>query len=319
MAQDDLGVITPDEATTGVFRRISVRPPYFDLRDLNVVGDGMVTATVPLGPSTGPEVGAMEAAQISRHLAILGSCAAAMDRDDDQRHHYLATKAHYTRLLNVPDDADRVLRADAIASWTGKRTARALVKLSTIDGKGLNLLDVEYTVMTPKVFSRFNQPLSEEALAVAASATDLAFDVHAVDDGGVRVECGMIPMSMCEGHFPDYPAAPIAIVMGRLGRAAAEAMNRHLGCPNGRFRIEEANVEASKLGRAGQRLVLEAAYRRPVRGGHELTGTALADGEVIGQLTIVMSSHGPAPAVPEAGAVYGATAEQELAGAGQAG
>jgi 3-hydroxymyristoyl/3-hydroxydecanoyl-(acyl carrier protein) dehydratase len=277
-----------------VLNRISVRPPYFALEDLTVQGEGMVTATVPVAPAPAPEVGAIEAAQVARHLAILGSCAAALGRDDDKRHHYLATKAHYTRLSNAPTEIDGPLRADAVASWNDRRTARALVKLATAGGQGLNLLDVEYTVLAPKMFDRFNPPMDADQLELAATAGDLSFETE-VTTGGIRVECGVIPTSVCAGHFPDSPAAPVAIVMGKLCRAAAEAMLVRLGRPDAYYRIEEGHVVATKLGRAGQHLTLEASYLEPVRGGHKLKGVALADGDTIGEVTVTMSCHNAAP------------------------
>jgi hypothetical protein len=277
--------------------RISVARPYFDLADLEEVGHGIVDATVPSHPPTGAEAGAIEAAQVARHLAILGSCAVALSRDDDARHHYLATRAHYSRMANAPATVDGPMRAQAIGSWVDRRTARALVTLSTVDGRALNLLDVEYTVLAPRMFSRLNPAV--DVAGVRAELADLAArgeDVESVEHlgGAVRVDAGPIPVEMCAGHFPDHPAAPVAIVMGRLCQAAGLAMIDHLGLDGHRYRIEEGHVTATGLARAGQRLVLEARYAKPVRGGHELEGRALADGEVVGQVTVVLSPHGPA-------------------------
>ncbi len=294
--------------------RISVRPPYFDLRELQELGHGIVSAVLPLAEASDPEVGAVEAAQVARHLAILGSCAAALGRDDDKQHHYLATKAHYTRLSNAPASVNGPLRAEAIASWADRRTARALIKLTAASGgsadaeatiggadggrQGLHLLDVEYTVLTPKMFSRFNPPIDEVALA-SAGQTDRSVEDELIEIAdGVRIDCGPVTAESCAGHFPGYPAAPVAIVMGRLCRAAGLAMNRHLGTPEGRYRIEEGHVVANRLARAGQHLVLEARYVKPVRGGHQLTGLALADGETVGEVVVTMSAHGPAPTDP---------------------
>lgn len=302
------------ETAAKALERISVRPPYFDLGAMEELGDGIVRAEVRAARPEAPELGAIEAAQVARHLAILGSCAAALARDDDKRHHYLATRAHYTRLSNAPSSVDEPLRAEAIASWSDRRNARALVKLSTENGQGLNLLDVEYTVLTPKMFLRFNPPVeADDAEAGDLESGDLEtddrtgtqrgqgidvarlpFEVEAIENG-VRVDCGPVPASLCAGHFPGYPAAPVAIVMGQLCKAAGQAMNRHLGTPDARYRIEEGHVTASKLGRAGQRLVLEARYNKPVRGGHQLEGLALADGDVVGEVVVTMSAHGPEP------------------------
>lgn len=292
--------------------RISVAPPYFDLGGLEEVGDGIVNATVPLQPPTAPEFGAVEAAQVARHLAILGSCALALGRDDDKRHHYLATRAHYTRMANAPATTTEPLRAQAIGSWIDKRTARAMVTLSTADGRGLNLLDVEYTVLAPRMFGRLNPPIDLDAIDGIEPEPETVERI----DGGLRVDAGPIPVEMCAGHFPDYPAAPVAIVMGRLCRAAGLAMIDHLGlagsgqaspaapttppaAPGPRYRIEEGRVEATGLARAGQRLVLEVNHGEPVPVGHRMEGRALADGEVVGQVDVVLSVHGPAVATSE--------------------
>jgi hypothetical protein len=285
-----------DDPRTSVERalaRISVAPPYFDLTDLVEEGEGIVTATVPEAPTEAPEAGAVVAAQVARHLAILGSCAVALSRDDDKRHHYLATRAHYTRMANAPSTVEGPLRAKAIGSWVDKRSARALVTLSTADDQALNLLDVEYTVLAPKMFTRFNPPIDLDAVEAAAAAAGTPNEVER-RPGGIRVDAGPIPAEMCAGHFPDYPAAPVAIVMGHLCEAAGLAMIDHLGLDDHRYRIEEGHVEATGLARAGQRLVLDATYVKPVRGGHELGGQALADGEVVGEVVVVMSAHGPA-------------------------
>jgi len=271
-------------------RRISVTRPYFDLRDLEETGTGTVEATIPRQPTVAPEAGAIEAAQVARHLAILGSCAVALARDGDDRHHYLATKAHYTRMANAPATVTGDLRAKAIGSWVDRRTARALVTLSTEDGRGLNLLDVEYTVLAPRMFTRLNPPIDLDAINGLEPTAEAVETI----DGGLRVDTGPIPVEMCAGHFPDYPAAPVAIVMGRLCRAAGLAMMDHLDLDRRRYQIEEGRVEATGLARAGQSLVLEARYIEPVAGGHRLQGLALADGETCGEVDVVLSVHGPA-------------------------
>ncbi|MFT7649120.1 MAG: hypothetical protein ACI8Y4_003877 [Candidatus Poriferisodalaceae bacterium] len=83
-------------AADQVFDRISVRPPYFALDQFEELAPGLVRATVPGAAPVFPEAGAVAAAQVALHLAILGSCAAALSRDDNKRHHYLAVEAPYT-------------------------------------------------------------------------------------------------------------------------------------------------------------------------------------------------------------------------------
>ena len=296
--------------TTALARnRISVRPPYYDLRDLAAADDGTVRALVPVARPEHPETGLMAATQVARHLAILGSCAVALKSPDDDRRHYLATWAHFLRTANLAeDDSDRskavesanLLEAEASGSWIDRRSARSLVKLYGPDGQLSHALDVHYTVMTPPMFTRLMPPVDLEAMrddsaeAGIPQGTDdgslARFDVRDATDGdGLIVDCGPVPIAMCAGHFPDYPAAPVALVMGQLARAAGMAMNRHLGFGDLTYTIDEARVVANKLGRAGQRLTLRACYDRRVGGGHRLIGTAEADGETIGEMELTLS------------------------------
>ena len=191
-----------------------------------------------------------------------------------------------------------VLEAEAIASWIDRRNARALVKLATADGRGLHLLDVRYSVLTPKMFTRLHPPIDPVAAPDQGSvgpdggtADRLGTEGETVTVGlrGIEVDCGVIPAAACAGHFPDYPAAPVAIVMGQVCRAAGRALAAHLD-DDVTYQIEEGHVTATKLARAGQRLTLQASYDRPVSGGHLLHGTALADGEVIGEVEVTMSA-----------------------------
>jgi hypothetical protein len=260
-------------------------------------GDGVVAALVPAAPPVAPEGGAIEAAQVARHLAILGSCAAALSRDDDKPHHYLATQAHYARLSGGPEVVlGGIVEAEAVASWVDRRTARALVKLMTADGQGLHMLDVHYSVLAPKMFARLNPPI-DLPLDVDGCSIDIG-DEGGEDDGGeivsvghdgIHVDCGPIPVDTCAGHFPDYPAAPVAIVMGRLCRAAGLALAARFDADI-TYQIEEGHVQARGLARAGQRLELRASYTKPVAGGHLLKGTALADGEAVGEVAVTMSA-----------------------------
>ena len=284
MALTETSTTLIDEA----LRRISVTPPYFALQELATTPTGLVTARVPSAPPSGPERGAIEAGQAARHLAILGSCAAALAREDDQKLHYLATKAHYSRTPGTPaPTGGEPLIAEAFATWIDKRTARALITLSTAAGAELTRLDVTYAVIAPKVFERLHQPSAFELPIPQVTHGLLDAPVLRTADG-VRMVCGPVPAALCAGHFPDYPAAPIAIVMGQLCKTAGYALAHELGI-EARYRIEEGDVEATKLAMAGQQLVLDASYLMGLDEHHVLLGTARADGEVIGEVRVTMT------------------------------
>lgn len=275
-------------ATDRALARIAVQRPYFGLADLEDLGGGFVSATVPVTAPVAPELGVIEAAQVARHLAILGSCAAALGREDDERHHYLATEAHYMRLAGGPTTLDAgPLRAEAVSSWIDRRTARASAKLTTAEGRGLHVLDVRYSVLAPKMFARLHPPV--ERPAAVPQDTGFLSGTAGPIAGGLAVDCGPIPEAACAGHFADYPAAPVAIVMGQLCRVAGLSLAAHLDRPL-HYRIEEGRVLASKLAAAGQRLTLEARYRDAVDIGHRLDGVARADGDEIGRVEVTMSA-----------------------------
>lgn len=284
MAITETSTTLIDEA----LRRISVTPPYFALQELEATATGLLAARVPSAAPTGPECGAVEAGQAARHLAILGSCAAALARDDDHKHHYLATKANYSRTPGAPSaPVNEPLRAEAFATWIDKRTARALITLVADSGHELTRLDVTYAVMTPRMFERFHQPSAFELPIPHVSHGLLDAPVLSTDDG-VRMVCGPVPTGLCAGHFSDYPAAPIAIVMGQLCKTAGYALAKELAIEPC-YRIEEGDVQATKLAMAGQQLVLDASYLMGLDEHHVLLGTARADGEVIGEVRVTMT------------------------------
>jgi len=267
--------------------RISVSEPYYALTDIAWGVDGeTLIATVPPIPPAHPEVGATETAQVSRHLAILGSCAAALTNPSEQRHHYLATSATFERLGEPTTTAlDEPTTATATAVWVDKRAAIADMTLVGPGNELLNRLRVTYAVMKPKVFSRFNPPLD---LAEGSERTTTPVTVT-IGPGQIVADYGPVPLDMCAGHFDGQPFAPIALVMGRLVRTAAVALESALG-EAVLFRSESGEVQASALAQPGQRLVLEATYEGERDGLHLLTGRALADDVEVGAAQMCLAA-----------------------------
>ncbi len=301
----------PGEVTDfaeSMLQRISVRSPYYALQDLAPDGDHSVTARVAVARPVAPESGLSSAAQVSRHLAILGSCAVAMQCENDNRMHYLATQAHFLRTASidvepvgesVESDDSVTLEAHATGTWIDRRNARALVRLLDPAGQTMHMLEVSYTVMAPRMFDRLHPPteaLMEQTNDSANGQSDdaIPFEVTYLEDG-VEVDCGVIPESMCAGHFPGYPAAPVALVMGQLARAAGLALIENLGHGEIGYQVNEAKVVATKLGRAGQRLSLRVGHARPVGAGHLLICEAKADDASIGEMELTLLPTG----VPE--------------------
>ena len=102
----------------------------------------------PMLAETGPIY-----AEAGRHLAILGSCAAAMNNPTRARHYYLAREAYLER-STAPVAPQALLTCNAEADFTDKRTAHANCSLFVRDEK-LFTLDVSYSVLSEALFTRF--------------------------------------------------------------------------------------------------------------------------------------------------------------------
>lgn len=282
------------DQVTEVLSRIQVQRPYFAFEQMTHLGGGIVSAPVEPAAATGAEVGPWSASQVARHLAILGSCGAALASDDDAPRHYLAAKAHFARLAaSPPQTPTGGLEATAVGSWIDKRNARAFVRLLGPQGEGLYGLDTSYLVLTPKTFERFHPSRDPvDTKGSGPSGSELGIEAFTFENSTVQASCGPIPPGACAGHFPGYPAAPVAVVMGALGEAAGICLDHQLDreC---RYRVEEARVVAAALGAAGQELQLTVSYQEQNARGHLLRGIASAEGTTIGELDVVMTVHEP--------------------------
>ena len=234
-----------EEALLG---RICVSKPYYAL--INPTSSGgtfyaTATADLPLGAEVGP----MSSAEISRHAAISGLCAAALAQTDDDRRFYLAQRAEYWGVPNGAPYGSSVSFAATLQSL-GKRGARSQIVVQA-EAKPLAKLVVDYTILTEYAFGRLfrthyrpTTPQARMDISLSGRAEKLAsrsvFDVPA------------LPETVCAGHFADYPALPVALLMGQLGKVAWPLMDA------AKWRGVRASVAATDLCWAGERVRFEA-------------------------------------------------------------
>jgi hypothetical protein len=224
--------------------RICVRPPYFALQDTHLKGDLFVAeakAELPQGLALGP----MRPGDLSRHGAIAGLCALAVQQKDDERRYYLATDATFT---GYPSQAPygSSLRFEAEATELGKRNARAFVTVYAYQER-VATLEVEYSILSTLLFERLNahrqQPTSQAALEPL-----MVKDIEWRGNTGVyRVPA--LPVGMCAGHFDNFPAAPVALLMDQLAQIAERFVDR----PS---YIASGQVSATRLCWAGDEVTL---------------------------------------------------------------
>jgi hypothetical protein len=270
VANSDVGPIVRRD----LFPRMCVRDPYFALEELCTLGAGIVSARVPVEQPLGDEAGPIAAAEAGRHLAILGVCAASRANPERGRFYYLAHRARLRREHGWPN-ALPPLFADARAALLDKRTAQAQAFLRGVDGAAIFRLDVDYHVISARVFERLyadrRVDMRREPRASPPGGCAAAFprttpygrgpQLDAVeitsDATRLRASMGTIRPEDCKGHFPLYPALPIATLMHALSTACGSLYTRRYSCVP-RYAVVDSQVEARELVFSGDSVTVEA-------------------------------------------------------------
>lgn len=275
-----------------LFSRIEVCPPYFALTDLRRTDDGEVTARVRICQSLGDELGPVSAAETGRHLAILGSCAAAFVNSDAGRHFYLAFDAELRRSrTRVEADYSEELVARARAHFVDPTTALAVADLRTQDDRTIYSLVVFFFVVPENDFRGLFAAHAHDD-APLDGRPDPYHDVIGVSDVSVwdtrlHGTLGRIDPYRCAGHFPGLPAMPVAFLMSNVGAAASLLLHHVLGREEVRFVVREASLRAENLAFTGERVDIHVEYQRFASGTHWLHCAAIAEGtKSVGQVHI---------------------------------
>lgn len=257
-----------DVSVSEILSRISVRRPYFAFDQLKLdvcAGDEMLWAPISREQPMGTECGVMAAAEIGRHLAILGSCAAARKNENTGQHYYLAWDAHLREDGDIKQMAEAEFQqltgslvAQSRAEFIGKREAIAESQLvHQPSGQVLHHLTVKYQVLSKKVFERTFSCRRKETPDVTFNpyASDLMTlgDVFVLDDL-LSANLVNIDPCLCAGHFPAYPALPVAILAKILIGAAGKLFGNVIGIENAPYRVVEAIVSSEHLAFTDDRL-----------------------------------------------------------------
>lgn len=219
--------------------RICVRPPYFALQNIQLE-DGLFVAEAKAELPQGLALGPMRPGDLSRHGAIAGLCALAVKQKDDQRRYYLATDATFTGYLSQAPYGS-LLRFEAEVAELGKRSAKAFVT-AYADLQRVATLEVEYSILSTLLFERLNahgrQPTPRPTLEPL-----LVKDIEWHGNTGVY-RISALPVGVCAGHFDNFPAAPVALLMDQLAQIAERFVD-------GPSYIATGQVSATRLCWAG--------------------------------------------------------------------
>jgi hypothetical protein len=260
--------------------RICVRPPYFALEALRREDQDLL-AEVQAELPRSAELGPIQGAELSRHAAIAGLCAAALAQPDDQRRYYLAQRATYQGFANHAPYGARITLRACLLDLT-RRDATARIHASA-GGQALADVEVQYTILTDNAFARLfrsreqpdfvGQRLDRMPLLPAGTLSrhGQTWTRHIAE----------VPAAACAGHFERYPAMPVAILMGQLSQLAGLSLGE--GQP---FWIPQASVEAHDFCWAGEPVTFSAQATHRHEARHHFTCQAVASERTVGHMSL---------------------------------
>lgn len=259
-----------------------------------------ISAVVQPEQPLGQEGGPIAAAEAGRHLAILGSCAAAFSRADDTRNFYLATTATLTRSADKQMSFSSPKLLVRATGWCEGREAGAKAVMTTVEGALVFELKVGYRVVPQRLFerlfkharfdlrrgARLDMGDGDAALRESPYRASLDLIFEDVTSKRSRARLAAVTPAQCAGHFPLYPTMPIAIIMGGLTTVAGSMFSHHQG-DDASFIVTGAEVSADRLIVAGQPVVFEGQHSTTVGDAHQYLCRANdAQGDVAGELKL---------------------------------
>ncbi|MDF9757497.1 3-hydroxymyristoyl/3-hydroxydecanoyl-(acyl carrier protein) dehydratase [Pseudomonas sp. TE6288] len=254
---------------TLMMERIAVQRPYFAFErlyhtvydDWDICGD-----FIPEQP-LGQELGPIAIAEAGRHLAILGSCAAALTQPAGERIYYLAIHAIWS-MGACPIIAPETTMLTARAKIVDRTKKRVKAKTELLfDGEVVGALQVEYQILSEKLFGAlFGAFWQEEHKEVVESPYSTALDLRlsSIKRHAVKAQCAGEAEGHCAGHFPHYPMWPVAVVIYGLTQVLSFLLEKRLKRPF-RFKALEAEVHALQLVSAHEPLTFYAGVKSLLR------------------------------------------------------
>lgn len=284
---------------------IDVNPPYFALQNVSLE-DGVLSADVPVEQPLGNEAGPISAAEASRHLAILGVCSCALANPTKKRHYYLAYRGIYERVGDgAPNTSSAGLTAKASCISVDRKKGEAVTELFDSMGNAIIRLRVFYHVILDTTFERlYKEHYVEKPNFKMANPYSVTHKFRNLELFENAIECAMgaIPEYYCAGHFPHYPALPVAVLVYNLFYAANTLLNHVTGLSDSQNLIRNYEIAADNLAFSGDYVDLMVNYIKGEEDGpHELYAEGISNGEKsVGRIHLVMETcEKPVSKVPQ--------------------
>lgn len=210
-----------------IMRKIAIRQPYFALQDIEKNSDGITAYITAEQPQIRGEIGSIGAGEIARHLAIAGTIANGLKDIGEDLIYYLATGAELKIFNTVAEQEGKDFRIESAGERINKREAKAISVLKSRDGNTVySVLKTSYYLLTQKAFSKLykehykdlrendRDKKTEQDRKNIYSNTFRIENKNKIDNKIISKL--KINASNCMGHFPLYPALPVAFCCNYL-------------------------------------------------------------------------------------------------------
>lgn len=249
-----------------LFNLIDIRAPYFALKDIFVDDKSFTTAHVPIEQPLGSEIMPISTGEATRHMAVLGMISCAYANPIKKKHYYLPHAISFKRVSGEYSvNKSNYLLGNSICTSFEKRKAVAVTQL--LDNRNHVICEAEifYHVMPQTVFDKLfiphhaNSP--DYSIENPYKIKNELFDIK-LSTTNLTASLGKIPQNYCSGHFPNYPAMPMAILTYNLIDLAGLFIYHSTRDYRLRFMLKEFTLSADGLAFAGEKVDLEIKHMR---------------------------------------------------------
>jgi hypothetical protein len=212
-----------------VCSRIALQAPYFAFLDLESRSPEAIHGTFDAEHQTGYERGPVAPAELVRHLATLGSCAAVIEGSPAPTY-YLGTKGRLKVLRNSCSCATDG-KFEAFSEVVSK-DKRSLVARSTVSsGKYLAYFHCEYQALPEPIFARtfksYRTPMVPSPLE-SPYREPIELDFEEPQEQSLVAHSRPLPKTRFAGHFLEYPAWPASVYGENISRVVSRLLHHML-------------------------------------------------------------------------------------------
>ena len=265
-----------------ILKLIGIQEPYFALKKLFIDDKNFASAELPIEQSVGSEITPISAAEVTRHLATLGSVCCAYSNPLKKKHYYLPHAGLYKRVsTNTSFGSVSSLNANAICTYIDKK--KAVAKTQLLDSKNEVIFEGEifYYVVAEASFERLFNPnhiqFPDFNIENPYKIKNELFDIR-LTTTNLTASLGKIPENYCSGHFPKFPTLPLSILIYNLLDLAGLFIYHSTRDYRLKFMVKDLSVTADSLAFAGEKVDLEIKHMHSFDNLFVLSCLATANG-----------------------------------------